>query len=285
MRLRELIESEELIVAPGAYDVISAQIIEKSGFPIVYITGLGNEASDLGYPDLGLTTAAEIVRRATNVVSVVKSPVVCDADTGFGGALNLHRTIRMFEAAGVSGVHIEDQTFPKRCGAVPGKQVIAAEQFASRIRAAVDARTNRDFVLIARTDSKISGGVSEAVRRLNLYVENGADMAMVGDFYRYEDYVRLVKEVKAPMVVCASDPAHFAYQPDITLEQWKKAGVKMVLYWYLPLFAAMKAVERAVGSLRDTGSVTPVASALSTYGDYENVVEMKRWLKVSETFD
>ena len=100
MRLRELIESEELIVAPGAYDVISAQIIEKSGFPIVYITGLGNEASDLGYPDLGLTTAAEIVRRAANVANVVKVPVVCDADTGFGGALNLHRTIRMFEAQG-----------------------------------------------------------------------------------------------------------------------------------------------------------------------------------------
>lgn len=285
MRFRELIESEELIVAPGAYDVISAQIIEKSGFPIVYITGLGNEASDLGYPDLGLTNSSEIVRRAANVVSMVKAPVVCDADTGFGGALNLHRTIRMFEAAGVSGVHIEDQTFPKRCGALPGKQVIPAEQFASRIRAAVDARANSDFVIIARTDSKPSGGVDEAVRRLNLYVENGADMAMVGDFYRYEDYVRLVREVKAPMVVCASDPANFAHQPDITLEQWKKAGVKIVLYWYLPLFAAMKAVEKAVGSLRDTGSLATVASDLSTYGDYENVVDMQRWLKVSETFD
>ncbi|MGA2026410.1 MAG: isocitrate lyase/phosphoenolpyruvate mutase family protein [Syntrophobacteraceae bacterium] len=108
--------------------------------------------------------------------------------------------------------------------------MIAAEQFASRIRAAVDSRINGEFVIIAGTDSRISGGVGEAIRRLNLYVENGADMGMVGDFNSYEDYVRIVREVKAPMVVCASAPAHFALQPDITLDQWKKAGVKMVLY-------------------------------------------------------
>lgn len=285
MSLRKLIESEEIIIAPGAYDVISAQIIEKSGFPVAYITGLGNEASDLGYPDLGMTTASEIVRKAGNVASVVKVPVVCDADTGFGGALNLCRTVRMFESAGVSGIHIEDQTFPKRCGALPGKQVIPAEQFATRVRAAVDSRVNSEFVVIARTDSKISGGVDEAIKRLNLYLENGADMAMVGDFYGYDDYLRLAREVKGPLVVCASDPAHFAAQPDITLDQWKKSGVKMVLYWYLPLFAAMKAVERVVNCLRETGAIECIESDLSTYGEYEKVVDMAKWLKVSETFE
>ena len=147
----------------------------------------------------------------------------------------------------MSGVHIEDQTFPKRCGAVPGKQVIPAEKFALRLRAAADARTNSDFVIIARTDSKAWGGVNEAVRRLNLYVENGADMAMVGDFYRYDDYVRLVKEVNAPLVVCASDPAHFAFQPDITLEQWKRAGVRIVLYWYLPPFCRYESSRKSRG--------------------------------------
>jgi 2-methylisocitrate lyase-like PEP mutase family enzyme len=232
-----------------------------------------------------MTTASEIVRKAGNVVSVVKVPVVCDADTGFGGALNLCRTVRMFEAAGVAGIHIEDQTFPKRCGALAGKQVIPAEQFASRIRAAVDSRTNSEFIIIARTDSKVSGGVDEAVRRLNLYIDNGADMAMVGDFYAYDDYVRLVREVKAPLVVCASDPAHFGVQPDITVDQWKKAGVKMVLYWYLPFFAAIKAVEKAVNCLKDTGAIQSIASDLSTYGEYEKVVDMQKWLKVSDTFE
>ena len=162
MGLREVLEREEIIIAPGAYDVISAEIIEKAGFPISYISGLGNEASDLGYPDLGLTTASEIVRKAGNVAAAVSVPVVCDADTGFGGGLNICRTIQMFETVGVSGVHIEDQTFPKRCGLLAGKQVIAAEQFARRVRTAVDARKNSDFVIIARTDSKVSGGVERS---------------------------------------------------------------------------------------------------------------------------
>ena len=282
MGFRELVDKEEIIIAPAAYDVVSAQIIEKAGYPLVYISGLGNEASDLGYPDLGLTTASEIVRKAGNVTGAVSVPVICDADTGFGGGLNICRTVQMFETAGVSGVHIEDQTFPKRCGALAGKRTIAAEQFAKRIRTAADARKSSDFVIIARTDSKISGGVGEAVRRLNMYVENGADMAMVGDFYSFEEYLRLVKEVSAPLVVCAADPDHFSAQPDFTLEQWKNIGVKIVLYWYLPLFAAMKAVERAVISLKKTGSIRDIVNELSTYKEYEQAVDLDKWLKIDE---
>ena len=282
MEFRELVDKEEMITAPAAYDVVSAQIVEKAGFPLVYISGLGNEASDLGYPDLGLTTASEIVRKAGNVAGAVSVPVVCDADTGFGGGLNICRTIQMFETAGVGGVHIEDQTFPKRCGALAGKRIIDAEQFARRIRTAADARKSSDFVIIARTDSKFSGGVDEAVRRLNMYVENGADMAMVGDFYSFEEYLRLAKEVKAPLVVCAADPDHFPVQPDFTLEEWKKIGVKIVLYWYLPLFAAMKAVERVLISLKKTGSIGDVVNDLSTYKEYEQVVDLDKWLKIGE---
>lgn len=280
MGFRELVDKEEIIIAPGAYDVVSARIIEKAGFPLVYLTGLGNEASDLGYPDLGLTTATEIVRKAGNIAGVVNTPVVCDADTGFGGGLNIHRTVRMFEAAGVSAIHIEDQSFPKRCGVLAGKQVIAAEQFAKGVRTAADARKGRDFAIIARTDSKISGGVGEAVRRLNMYVENGADMAMVGDFYSFEEYRILAKEVRAPLVVCAADPEHFSAQPDFNLDQWKKTGVKVVLYWYLPLFAAMKAVERSILSLRETGSIKEIAGDLSTYKEYAKTLDMDDWLKI-----
>jgi 2-methylisocitrate lyase-like PEP mutase family enzyme len=198
MLFRELIENHEIIVAPGAYDVVSAQVIKNAGFPIAYITGLGNEASDLGSPDLGLTTSTDIVRRAGNVAQSVGVPVVCDADTGFGGALNVFRTINMFESAGVSGVHIEDQTFPKRCGVLHGKKVIPAEEFARKVRAAVDARKSKDFVIIARTDAKASLGIDEVIRRLNMYVENRADMAMLGDLYSLEEFKRIVREVKAP---------------------------------------------------------------------------------------
>jgi len=284
MPLRELIEAQGIIIAPGAYDVVSAQIIERAGFPLAYITGLGNEASDLGCPDLGLTTSTELVRRAGNVVQSVSVPVVCDADTGFGGALNIHRTIRMFESAGVSGVHIEDQTFPKRCGVLAGKKVIPAQDFARRVRAAVDARENKDFVVIARTDAKASLGIEEAMRRLNMYVENGADMAMVGDFYSLDEYKRIVREVKAPLVACASCHAHFSLQPDFSVDEWKQAGVKMVLYWHLPLFAAMKAVAKVVNMLRDTGTTRQMSEELVAYEEYEEVLRLSKWLTIDEKY-
>ncbi|MFZ0927613.1 MAG: oxaloacetate decarboxylase [Syntrophobacteraceae bacterium] len=282
MKFRGLLDKEEIIIAPAAYDVVSALIIEKAGFPLAYLGGLGNEASDLGYPDLGLTTVTEIVRKAGNIAGVVNVPVVCDADTGFGGALNICRTVRMFETAGVSGIHIEDQTFPKRCAAIRGKRLMEAEEFAKRIRTAVDAKKNADFVIIARTDSKVVGGIDEAIKRLNMYIENGADMAMVGDLYTLDQYLRLVREVKAPLVVCAADPAHFYIQPDFTLDQWKKTGVKMVLYWYLSLFAAMKAVQRAVVSLKQTGSIKEITDDLFTYKEYEKTVDLDKWLKIDE---
>jgi len=218
------------------------------------------------------------------VVQSVSVPVVCDADTGFGGALNIHRTIRMFESAGVSGVHIEDQTFPKRCGVLAGKKVIPAQDFARRVRAAVDARENKDFVVIARTDAKASLGIEEAMRRLNMYVENGADMAMVGDFYSLDEYKRIVREVKAPLVACASCHAHFSLQPDISVDEWKKAGVKMVLYWHLPLFAAMKAVAKVVNMLRDTGTTRQMSEELVAYEEYEEVLRLSKWLTIDEKY-
>lgn len=282
MGLKEMLEREEIVIAPAAYDAVSALIIERAGYPLAYLLGLANEASDLGYPDLGFTTVAEIVRKAGNIAAVVNVPVICDADTGFGGAINVSRTVRMFEAAGIGGIHIEDQTFPKRCGAIAGKQVIDAGEFAKRIRTAADSRKTRDFLIIARTDSKGFGGIDEAIRRLNIYIENGADMAMVGDLYTFDQYVRLVREVKAPLVVCAADPERFCKQPDFTRDQWKKTGVKIVLYWYLPLFAAMKAVERAVTSLKQTGSIREIAGDLYSYKEYADTVNLDKWLKMAD---
>lgn len=282
MLFRELLETQDIIVAPGAYDVVSAQIIERAGFPVAYLSGLGNEASDLGCPDLGLTSSTEIIRRAANMVQAVSVPVLCDADTGFGGAMNLHRTIRMFESAGLNGVHIEDQTFPKRCGVLAGKQVIAAEEFAEKVRVAVDARINEGFVIIARTDAKASLGIDEVIRRLNMYVASGADMAMLGDFYTIEEYERVVTEVGAPIVACASDHSHFSHQPDISVDEWKRAGVKMVVYWHLPLFAAMKAVARTVQILKETGTTEQMGEEIFTYEEYEEVVKLPQWLNIDK---
>ena len=284
MLLREVLQQHEIVIAPGSYDAVSAQIIEKAGFPVTYIGGLINEASDIGYPDMGFTTATEIVRRAWNIVQRARVPVVCDADTGFGSALNLYRTIGMFESIGVGGVHIEDQTLPKRCGVLAGKQVIPAADFAKKIRAAVDARRSEDFVIIARTDAKATFGIDDVIKRLNLYIENGADMGMLGDFYSLEEYKRIVKAVDAPVVAVASCHGLFSRQPDISVDDWKSVGIKMVLYWHLSLFAAMKAVTKAVMELKESGTTDQMKDDLFAYSDYEEAMELPKWLERDEKY-
>jgi 2-methylisocitrate lyase-like PEP mutase family enzyme len=153
-RLRELLAGEDPVVAPGAYDALSAQLVEAAGFPAVYMTGFGVTASLIGRPDVGLLTMTEMVQTARRICSAVGVPVIADADTGYGNALNVIRTVREYEAAGVAGIHLEDQVAPKRCGHLDGKQVIPADTMVDRVRAAVAARSNDDFVLIARTDAR-----------------------------------------------------------------------------------------------------------------------------------
>jgi len=283
MSLKKIINEKSVIMGPGAYDAVSAQIIEREGFDIVYISGLANEASELGKPDFGFTTATEIVRRAANIVEAVNVPVICDADTGFGGSLNVWRTVREFERAGVSAIHIEDQAFPKRCGALPGKRVLPAEDFVKKIRVALDARKNSDFLIIARTDAKVQGGVKEVIRRANLYKEEGADMIMLGDCYTLKEYALITKEVNAPIV--AGESAFPPVQPHFNIQQWEEVGIKIVFYWSLPLFAAMKAVTEAVRLLKTKGEIEEIKHRIFTYDEYGEIVKLPQWMKMSDEND
>ncbi|MEZ5653851.1 MAG: oxaloacetate decarboxylase [Burkholderiaceae bacterium] len=281
-RFPSLLASHDLIAAPGAYDALSARIIAQAGFPLVYITGLGNEASDLGVPDLSLATASELARRAGNVVQCVDRPVVCDADTGFGGAVNVTRTVRLFEAAGVSAIHLEDQTFPKRCGVLAGKTVVAAETFSRTLETALAARGDGDLAIIARTDAKGAEGVDGVIARLQRYAACGVDALMVGDLYTLDEYIRIARAVPLPLIACASDPDHTDQQPDFSLAQWRSAGVRMVIYWHLPLFAAMRAVRDAVETLARDGHVGALRDRIPGYADYGRVVDLERWLKLGD---
>jgi 2-methylisocitrate lyase-like PEP mutase family enzyme len=283
MSLRDVLKKEPIVIAPCAYDVVTAQIVANAGFPVCWITGLGHEASDLGCPDVGLTNAVELIRKASNTAHVVDVPIICDADTGFGGISNLVRTVKMFEAAGVSAIHIEDQTFPKRCGVLAGKHVIAADAFAKKIEAAVAARRSAEFLIIARTDAKALG-VGEVIRRLNLYVDQGADVAMLGDLYTFDEYQRIAEAVKGPLAACAADEDHFSIQPNFSVDEWKKAGVKMVAYWHLLLFTAMKAVQRAVRALKTTGTTESVSSDTMRYAEYADIVKLATWLSLDEKY-
>src|SRR6266852_3658860 len=179
-RLRELLAGPDLIVAPGAYDALSARLIAQTGFPAVYMTGFGTAASVLGQPDVGLLTMSEMVSRAAALAAVVGDlPLIADADTGYGNPINVRRTIREYERAGVAGLHIEDQVWPKKCGHMEGKQVIPMDEMVQKIRAAIDARQDPDFVIIARTDANAVHGLEDAIQRGQAYREAGADVIFI----------------------------------------------------------------------------------------------------------
>jgi 2-methylisocitrate lyase-like PEP mutase family enzyme len=177
-RFRDLLNQGGMIIAPGAYDCITAKLIEQAGFAAVYMTGAGTAAT-LGYPDFGLVTMSEMVANAARLVAAVGVPVIADADTGYGNELNVFRTVREFESRGVAGIHIEDQEFPKKCGHLEGKQVIPREDYLAKIRAAVAARRDTNFMIIARTDARAVAGFGEAIARANGALASGADMAFV----------------------------------------------------------------------------------------------------------
>ena len=282
MSLKDILNGDRVVAAPGAYDAYSARLIAQAGFPIAYLSGLANEASDLGYPDLGLTTAAELVRRAANIARVVDVPVVCDADTGFGGLANVTRTVREFEAAGISAIHIEDQTFPKRCGALPGKQVIEASAFERTIAQACNARRDDKFLIIARTDAKNAHGVTGVIERLNAYHAAGADAVMTGDFFSADEYREITANLTAPLVACASDSAHEHAQPNFNMDEWQALGVRVVVYWYLALFAASAAVQNAVAELRDLGQAGSGTTPMHDYKEYAEVVDLDAWLTIED---
>ncbi|WP_326537504.1 isocitrate lyase/PEP mutase family protein [Pseudorhodoferax sp.] len=198
--LRTLLARDELLIAPGAYDGISAMTIQQAGFSLAYMTGSGTAAS-LGYPDIGLVTMSEMVERAATIARAIDIPLIADADTGYGNELNVTRTVREYEARGVAGLHIEDQVTPKKCGHLDGKEIVPREEFVSKIRAAAAARRSPDFLLIARTDARAVAGLDEAIARANAALQAGADMAFVEAPQTLEEVALVPQRVHGPCLL------------------------------------------------------------------------------------
>jgi len=222
---RDLLKRNGMVVAPGAYDCITAKLIEQAGFAAVYMTGAGTAAT-LGYPDFGLVTMSEMVANAGRIAASVDLPVIADADTGYGNELNVFRTVREFESSGVTGIHIEDQEFPKKCGHLEGKQIIPREDFAAKIRAAVAARRDKDFVIIARTDSRAVAGFDEAIARANGSLAAGADMAFVEAPQTREEVAAVPRLVKGP---CLLNVVRGGKTPDLDLRDAEVMGYKLAI--------------------------------------------------------
>jgi carboxyvinyl-carboxyphosphonate phosphorylmutase len=246
-----MLKAPGIIVAPGAYDGFSARLIEAAGFQAVYMTGAGTAASHLGQPDLGLATLTEMANHAGHLASCVTLPVVADADTGYGNALNVVRTVREYEKAGVAGLHIEDQVAPKKCGHIAGKQVIPTEEFCDKIRAASEYRTDPDFVIIARTDARAVTGLDDAIERSNRYAEAGADLVFFEAPQTEDEIRRVAREVKAPllanMVIGGKTPA-------IKVAELERLGFKMVIFPAVCMAAAVPAMEKSLAYLKERGT-------------------------------
>jgi 2-methylisocitrate lyase-like PEP mutase family enzyme len=224
-RFRALLHRDGMVVAPGAYDCITAKLIEQAGFAAVYMTGAGTAAT-LGYPDFGLVTMSEMVTNAGRIAAAVELPVIADADTGYGNELNTFRAVREFERSGVAGIHIEDQEFPKKCGHLEGKQIIPREDWLAKIRAATAARRDQDFTIIARTDARAVVGFDEAVARVNEALAAGADMAFVEAPQTAEEVAAVPRLVKGP---CLLNVVRGGKTPDPDLREAERMGYKLAI--------------------------------------------------------
>ncbi|MCL1895054.1 MAG: oxaloacetate decarboxylase [Clostridiales bacterium] len=278
---RKILSENDYLVLPGAYDCLSAQIIESLGFKGMDITGLGIEYSRLGQPDLGLSTLTEVADQCGNIAGSVDIPVIADADTGYGGILNVARTAHVLEKAGLAGMHMEDQTMPKKCGNLAGKELITKEEMCAKIRAAKDAV--EDFFIIARCDGRRFGR-DEVKRRLHAYLDAGADMAMLGDDYPVEELREMAGEFSGNLyLVVAVYPGEEMCLP---AAEYASMGVKCISYPIVGLNAAALAIKSAYEHLREKGGISEdeLASRTLHIRDMEELVHMGRWQAIEEKF-
>ncbi len=278
-RFRALLQGEGLVVAPGAYDCITAKLIEQAGFAAVYMTGAGTAAS-LGYPDFGLVTMSEMVANAGRIAAAVEVPVVADADTGYGNELNVFRTVREYERCGVAGIHIEDQVFPKKCGHLEGKEVIAREDYVAKIRAACAARHDRDFAIIARTDARAVAGLDEAIARANSAMAAGADMVFVEAPQTEDEVAAVPRLVNGP---CLLNVVRGGKTPDIDLREAQRMGYKLAIVPGLLIKSVVGICDKMLSELKTTYR-HPALPKEMTVGDVFRLFGADEWDALRERF-
>jgi 2,3-dimethylmalate lyase len=251
--LRNLLEKRDALVMVGAYDAISAILIERAGFKAVQCSGFGIAASLLGKPDVGLLSYGEMLDQTRKIIQAVDVPVMADGDTGFGTAVNVYRTVQEFEAISAAGVNLEDQVFPKRCGHLEGKEIVSMEEMIGKIEAAKEARKDPDFIINARTDAIAVAGIDEAIRRGNAYAKAGADLIFVEAPQTPEQIRRVVREIDAPISINLFDGIKGGKTPIVPIEDLRRLGVARVSIPVGAVFAAVRGMEDYLKVLAERG--------------------------------
>ena len=280
-RLRELLAGPRPLMAPGAYDALSARLVEQAGFDVVYMTGFGTTASLIGRPDVGLLSGAEMIDNARRIVAAVDVPVIADADTGYGNALNVLRTVQLYEQAGVAGIHLEDQVMPKKCGHMSGKVVIPADEMVGKLRAAVAARRDPDLLLIARTDAAAVHGLDEAISRARAYAAAGADVLFVEAPTSEAAIEQVAGELRgvAPLVF---NWAEGGRTPPVPLERIAELGFSLVLYPIGTLLAATAGIRASLAALRAQG--VPSLAGVPTFDEFTDLIGLPEVQQLEQRF-
>ena len=273
-RLRELLHGGDVIVAPGVWDGLSARLVARAGFPAVYATG-GGIARSMGYPDLGLLSHSEIVDRLANIVEHAGVPVIADADTGYGNALNAQRAAREFERAGVAALHLEDQTFPKRCGHYDDKTVVPTAEMAAKLRATRDAMSDADIVLIARTDALAVEGLDAAIERANAYAAAGADVIFVEAPVSIEQIETIARRVPHPKLI---NMFQGGKTPLVPVARLKALGYQIVIIPSDLQRAAIRAMDDVLAAIARDGSSAALADRMASFKEREAIVDTDGYL-------
>lgn len=272
-QLRARLDEGSILLVPGAYDGLSARLVEEAGAEAVYLSGSGVAAS-YGLPDIGLITYSDMVERAAQIAGVVELPIIADGDTGYGNATNVARTVRGFEQAGASAIQLEDQTFPKRCGHFEGKRVVPLEEMLTKLYAALDARRDDNFLIIARTDARAIDGLDEAIARGQAFAEAGADVVFVEAPRSVEELKRIPPRIDAPLMVNLPEGGKTPLLSAHTLEQM---GYAIVIHANITLKAAVKTMQQTLEHLLKTGDSQDIVERFLTFEERDHITQLPRF--------
>jgi 2-methylisocitrate lyase-like PEP mutase family enzyme len=271
LQLKQLLQSGRIVMAPGAPDAITARLVQKAGFPAIYMTGFGATASRLGTPDIGLLSQTEMTTHARDMARVVDIPIIADADTGYGGPSNIHRTVREYIQAGVAAIHLEDQVAPKRCGQMAGVRLMDADENVRRLKCAIAARGQDELLIIGRTDALAAVGIEEAIRRAHLYQAAGVDLVFVDGIKKIAEVEAVARAVPGPKIVSIVDGNETTA---LTAQDLQEMGFSVVFYAVTALFTAVKAVSDALAELKRAGTPKGSAGGMVTYAEFSALVDL-----------
>ncbi len=279
--LKQLLKRNKLLVAPGCFDGLSARLVQEAGFEAAYLSG-GAVARSMAIPDIGLVTMSESIERAAQVVSVINLPIIADADTGYGNAVNLVRTVREFERAGVAAIHIEDQITPKRCGHLDGKEVISLGEMTQKLQAALAARSDPDFCIIARTDARGVNGFDDAIKRGQAFAKLGVDAIFVEAPQSEEELAEIPRRI--PNIPLLVNVFKGGKTPMLPMERLEKMGYRIAIYPSETQRAAIYAMRTALGTLKREGTTESIDAALTTFKERDKVVDLDGWQKIEKNY-